>query len=369
MIVNKISATQILNSVGNPSIKVTVASKKGYFSSSIPQGTSTSSFEFQPEPIKKSIKRINKLKELTISSINDIYRVEKRFEPENINTLGLSMALLKALAKERNKEVYEFLGNKRRPFLLNKIIGGGAHAGNYPEIQEFLVQVKSRNIKQSLDISYTIHKEVGEHLKTKGRDLEGGWAVDMSNEDALDLIELAITKHGFKRKARIGMDVAASSFFKDDEYHYRFEKKDKGEQIDYIKKLAKDYKMKYIEDPLHEDDFTGFLELRKRIPNCFVCGDDLLSTNYQRLEQAHRAGSVDATIVKPNQIGYLYKLKKFVELADKYAYSKIISHRSQETNDNILTDLGVGLGCEGMKIGIYGGERISKLNRLIEIFS
>jgi len=366
--IKSLDATTILNSVGNPTVKVAVKTENGCFSSSVPEGTSAGRNEFAPLPPNKSKDYINKIKIGNISSVNDIIDLEKKHESGKANILGLSLCLLKAVAASKNRQVYELFGKKTKPFLLNKIVGGGAHAGGHPEVQEFLAVVRSKSIKEGIEISHDIHKDFGKHVKPKGRDLEGGWAVNMASRQVLSLMEDTISSLGLKKKVSLGMDIAASSFYKNRHYICESGKKTKEEYMEYVAGLVKDYKISFIEDPFDEDDFESFAWLKKKFPNVLVCGDDLVVTNPDIIIKAHSKKSINSVIVKPNQVGYIYKLIEFCRLADKYKYLKVVSHRSQETNDPILADLGVGLGCQGMKMGIFGGERIAKLNRLVEIF-
>jgi enolase len=142
---------------------------------------------------------------------------------------------------------------------------------------------------------------------------------------------------------------------------------DKGEQVDFIVKIAEKYSLVYIEDPVHEDDYEGFVELTKKLKDCLICGDDLFVTNHERLIKGIEMGAANSIIVKVNQIGTLTDAQNAVELAEKNHYIPVISHRSGETTDAYLAHLAVGFKCPIIKTGILGGERISKINELIRI--
>ena len=139
------------------------------------------------------------------------------------------------------------------------------------------------------------------------------------------------------------------------------------EQIDYLSNLIKNFNIFYIEDPFDEEDFESFAKLLKKFPNSLIVGDDLTTTNTKRLEKAIKMKSINAVIIKPNQIGFLLEVKEVCELAKKNNIKIIFSHRSGETNETILADLAFGFGADFFKCGITGKERVSKIKRLIEI--
>jgi len=371
MKVKYLYAKRIINSAGNPAIEASVATNKGIFSSSIPSGTSKGKHEVNFIGIEGSIKVIDKIKNPEINSISDIEKLEKKYEHLKANTLPLSLALLKALAAERKKEVWQLLGSKQKPLMLNKVIGGGLHAKGGPEFQEFLAVGMSNSLSKNLEAAYAVDKEVGKKLDEHGRDLEGGWVIKTDNHSALVTLQNAVDKvkseYGFK--VRLGIDVAASSFYKKDNYVYKSKSLNREKQIDFILDIIKEFKPLYVEDPLQEDDFDGFAEIKKAAKKTMICGDDLIVTNPIRLTIAKEKNSINSVIVKPNQVGYLYKLNQFIEKVKRYKYDMVISHRSQETDDDILADLGVGYGCQFMKIGLFGGERVAKINRLLKIFN
>jgi len=175
----------------------------------------------------------------------------------------------------------------------------------------------------------------------------------------------------YKKKVYIGLDVAANSFYKNKKYIYKnpVEKLSKNEQINYLSELIKKYNLFYVEDGLDENDFSGFKELKKKVnkTGCLIVGDDLTTTNPSRLKKAIKMKSINAIIIKPNQIGSLLKVRKVVKICKKKGIKTIISHRSGETKDNTIADLAIGFGVDFVKTGIYGSVRKSKLDRLIKI--
>ncbi len=382
MKVKKVKARKIINSIVEYALEVSIETNKGIFKSSVPKGTSTGTHEVieYTGGIDKAVKNVNtkikrSLVRTKINSLNDILEYEKKNEKYGGNvTLAITYSLLRALAAEKKVPVWKLFTKKKKiPAVLNKIIGGGEHAGkNSPSFQEFLVLQEINDIEKNMNIYAKVKKDWGHH----GRDLEGGWVIDVSDEKALKILR------SYNEKFKIGIDAAASEFYKNGKYVYRNispikkdgkmglpnKNKDQMQQIKFIKMLQEKYDMYFVEDPLDEEDFKGYVELTKQIgKNCLVVGDDLFATCPERLKKGIKLGACNAVIVKPNQIGSLKKTIEFVELAKKYKYKTIISHRSGETNDDILADLSVGLQIPIMKIGIGGGERVSKINRLLEI--
>ncbi|MCD6575771.1 MAG: hypothetical protein J7K73_01270 [Nanoarchaeota archaeon] len=382
MKIKNISARKILNSIANHTIEVAIETDKGVFKSSVPAGTSKGRHEVKEYVggVDAAVKNVNtkikrSIKRYKINSLKDILAFEEKTKKYGGNvTLAVTYSLLKALAAEKKVPVWKlFTKKKKLPMVLNKMIGGGKHAGEQSTtFQEFLVLQKLKDIKKNIELFHRIGKDWG----YSGRDLEGGWVIDVSDEKALEIIRR------YDKTSKIGVDIAASEFYKDGNYIYKRVSivrkdgkismpklaKNTPEQIKFVEYLKEKFNIYYIEDPLHEDDFRGFAELTQRIgKDTLIVGDDLFVTDPERLKKGAKLGAANACIVKPNQIGSLSKTIEFVNLAKKYKYTTIISHRSGETNDSILSDLAVGLQIPIMKIGISGGERISKINRLFEI--
>jgi enolase len=183
----------------------------------------------------------------------------------------------------------------------------------------------------------------------------------------MKLVQEIMLKKGIE--INIGLDIASDSFF-NRKYFYKnpnmvFNKKG---QLEYIKNLIKKYDIFYIEDPLEENDFEGFSYLLKETEDkCLIVGDDLIATNPERLKKAIKKNSINAVIIKPNQIGSLIKMKETIAIAKKYNIKTIISHRSGETKDSTIADFAVGFGIDYIKTGIYGKFRESKLKKIIKI--
>jgi enolase len=266
----------------------------------------------------------------------------------------------------------------KMPMPVGNCIGGGLHSkgiyGKKPDFQEFLLIPNEETFSHAVTRNIHAYLYAKKLLKARHHawimqtNDEHAWNTNLSNEEVLDVLSTVAEKYNL----RIGLDVASSSFV-DKNGYYNYENKslmrDRTEQVDYIKILTKKYNLFYIEDPLMEEDFSGFKELLGKVnsKNTMIVGDDLTTTNVQRVGRAVRAGSINAMIVKPNQIGSLLEVKKVIEFCKKNKIKIIFSHRSGETMDNALGDFAVGFQADFVKTGIYGKERLIKLKRIIEI--
>jgi len=390
MIIKSIIAKEVKDSRKKGTIRIILKTDKGKFVSSAPSGKSTGKHEVPcyAKSLEEDIDFINllnieKLNEFGLKKFNDLEKVEKFLKTKiGGNTLFvLEACILKAMAKEEGKELWRFLlkpstlfednrGLKIRP--VGNTIGGGLHSKGVkkmkPDFQEFLFIASGKNIKERVNINRLAYKLARKLLKAKKRNDEGAWETGSSNEEALEVMRRVRDKLKEKRmRIDIGLDIAASSFYKNREYVYLNSERflSKKDQIEDIKSLIKHYRIAYVEDPMEEDDFAGFRSLDEG--KAMVVGDDLTTTDPDRLKKAIRTKAISGIIVKPNQIGSLLKVREVVELAKKYKIKTIISHRSGETMDNTIADLGVGFGCDFIKTGIYGRVRSAKLKRLIKI--
>ncbi|MBU0959091.1 MAG: hypothetical protein KKB31_04050 [Nanoarchaeota archaeon] len=380
MIIRGVSAKSILDSRKEKTILVSIKTEKGVFSASAPDGKSKGKYEARP--YKKSLegdilalKKFNDYfnKEI-IEGFEDLRRIEDIVEGHvGANTLfALESAALKALAKEKNKEVWQIINPDARKFprLVGNCIGGGKHSQTKekkPDFQEFLLIPFTKKIKDSLEVEKKIKTTVEQDLKEKDSNFkskkndEKGWMTSLNEKEILEILK--------KYKVRIGVDVASSGFYKRKKYHYEnpMLKRDEEEQIGYLSNLIKNFDIFYVEDPFNEEDFDSFAKLLKKFPESLIVGDDLTVTNSKRLRKAIDNKSINALIVKPNQCGSLLEIKRVCEMAVKNGIKIVFSHRSGETQEDILADLAFGFQADFFKIGIDGKERVSKINRLIEI--
>ncbi len=386
MKIKSAAAQKILNSNSNYTIQVKVETESGFFRGSSPAGESTSQYEVAQfgSGIDAEIKNFNDflqtLKNKEFTRIDDIYLLERTLPEEFIGgpSLSLSYALVYALSNSLKIEPYSLFGKKSLVLPISKMLGGGVHTSNLGmDIQEILVTTISGDLRESINGTLSVYKELKELLKNStysflgGVDPEGGFVTSLDNYESLKLVRKAVEKVIQKTSMdiRLGMDMAASMFFKDGKYVYNrpiYGKKEvsREEQIDLVKKLEKEFDLYYIEDPVDETLIEDYGEILSD-SHALIVGDDVTATKTDRLEAAK--GKMNATLVKPNQVGSLYKVKAFSDLADKFGLAKVVSHRSEETCVSIISDLSVGLAAKYLKVGINRGERVEKINRLLEL--
>ncbi|MEK6844940.1 MAG: enolase C-terminal domain-like protein [Nanoarchaeota archaeon] len=382
MQIKKIGARIVKDSRNEKTILVFVETLKGEFYTISPSGKSTGKYEVKPY-LRKMEREVEYIKELDISKLNikkfdDLKKVEDYVKLGGNSLFALEASLLKALAKDKNLELYELLIEKNNK---NKIIGsvgnavgGGLHSkginNKKPDFQEFHFISKNKDFYENVKINNLTYNIVGNILKSKKRNDEGAWETELSNEEVLDAMKYVrdiMKKKGINLE--IGLDIAASSFF-NKKYFYKNPKMilNMNQQVEYVANLINKYDLFYVEDPLEENDFKGFKKLMKKIKNkCLIVGDDLIATSPNRLKKAIKNKSVNAVIVKPNQIGSMIKLKEVIDICKNNKIKIIISHRSGESEDYTIADFAIGFQADFIKTGIYGKVRESKLKRIIEI--
>lgn len=382
MLIKEVSAKAIFDSrkrENEKTILVSIKTNAGSFSASSPNGKSTGKFE--AKPYKKSLDEdIKALKNFSdyfskenIENFDDLRRIEDIVDGHiGANSLfALESAVLKALAKEQNKEVWQLINEKGKKFprLVGNCIGGGKHSESEkkPDFQEFLIIPKTKTVKEAFELNKKIKQSIENDIKEKDgkfrgkKNDENAWMTSMNEKEIFEILKNC--SHDF------GTDVAASSFYKRKKYHYEnpMLKRTEEEQLFYLDNLIKNFSLFYIEDPFEENDFESFSKLLKKFQNSLIVGDDLTVTNSKRLEKAIEKRSINAIIIKPNQCGSLLEVRKVCELCDKHGIKKVFSHRSGETEETILADLAFGFGADFFKCGIDGKEREAKIKRLIEI--
>jgi enolase len=302
------------------------------------------------------------------------------FDKYGANTLiATEYAILRAWSDYVGLPVYAFFNKNPKLDIrpLSNVVGGGAHAKwKGSDIQEFLVLPKTKSVSLGIFINSLIHKVLQEKLSIIDRGFlgakndEGAWVTTLRTEETLALLNEVRDRIKSEEGVEVdlGVDIAASQLFDGEKYIYRKEgwELTREEQIEKVLELADAFDIYYIEDPLNEEDFEGFADLNRRTSRLIV-GDDLTVTNPERIEEAIKKRSVNAVIIKPNQVGSLVQTVKAVELCKKHGVIPVLSHRSGETESNILAHLAVGLETPIVKFGIVNGERIAKLNELIRI--
>lgn len=378
VVVKSVDAKTILDSRREKTISVRIKTNVGSFSASSPNGKSRGKYESKPykksleDDIKKLKQFSNYFSEEIIEKFDDLRRIEDILDRHvGANTFfALESAILKALAKEKKKQVWELINPnaKKLPLLVGNCIGGGRHSdGKKPDFQEFLLIPIIKSVEKSEKINKEAKKKIERILKKSNENFSGkkndenAWKVSLNEKEVLDILN--------QIKLPLGIDVASSSFYSRKKYHYKNPKleRTKEEQLGYLSNLIKNFDLFYIEDAFEENDFESFAKLLKKFPHSLIVGDDLTTTNIKRFEKALKNKSINAIIVKPNQIGSLIEVKKVCEMARENEVKIVFSHRSGETEETILADLAFGFGSDLFKCGITGKEREAKIKRMIEI--
>ena len=399
--IRNIHAREIIDSRRNPTVEVDVTLESGITATaSVPSGASTGVHEalklrdndskrYNGKGVLQAVKNVNekifpKLKgmdalnqKLIDQTMIELDGTESKTNLGANAMLGVSLAVLKAGAKFKKEELYAYLGNKKiLPRCMMNILNGGAHAENKLEFQEFMIIPSKEEYLDNLRMGAEVFHSLQKILKEKGLSCgvgdEGVFAPSIDNtKEALDLIQEAIEKAGYKLGSDIfiGLDVAASEFYKDGYYNLEGQKMTSDEMIDYYEDLISKYPIISIEDGLDQDDYIGWQKLTKRLGDKLqLVGDDLFVTNKKLLQKGIELKMANAILLKLNQIGTVTETLETIKLAQENGYKTIISHRSGETEDNYIADFAVGLGLGQIKTGSMSrSERISKYNRLIRI--
>jgi len=395
VIIKSVFAKHILDSRKEKTILVSIDTNVGKFSASAPNGKSRGKHEAQPykKTLEKDIETLRKFSDYFSDEIIDEFKDLRRVEDVVDGHIGanslfaLESAILKALAKEKKKEIWQLINpklslkNAKFPRLVGNCIEGGVHAkdtkGKKPDFQEFHLIPDTQTVLNAIHADENgkvdaeiILRNVDENFKRKKSD-EDAWQTSLDDKKVLEVLSDVRTnlRDSRKIKVELGLDIAASTFYKRRKYLYKnpMLQRTKEEQISYLSNLIKNFNILYVEDPFDEEDFSGFAELRKKFPETFIVGDDLTVTNKKRLRKAIDMKSINAIIVKPNQNGSLIEVAEICELACENDIKIVFSHRSGETEENILADLAFGFQADFFKAGITGKGRECKIKRLIEI--
>jgi enolase len=375
MLIKEVKAEKVPDSRGELTIKITV---NGAGVASSPSGKSTGKYETKPynTSMEFSVDEINHLNfDFEVNKFDDLKKVEnficKKYHFRSARQLGanvlfaLESAILKALAKEKNKQLWQIVNPKAKnfPIPVGNAVGGGLHSSKFkvhPIFQEFEIIPNEKTFKDNANLMRKIYDEIGRMLNTEQKNDEGAWQAPIANKEALDILS------EFKNKIKIGVDVASSSFFKNEKYNYQAKSLDRDSQIKYMNNLIDNYDIFYLEDPLQEEDFLGFSRINKKH---LIVGDDLTATQIPRLKEAIKHNSINAMIIKPNQNGSLLEIKKIFELCKANNIKTILSHRSGETMDASIADYAFAFEADYIKCGISTAFREAKLKRMIEIES
>jgi enolase 1/2/3 len=399
-IIEDLIARKIFNNRGEETIEVDVITTAGFGRSGAPAGKSRGKAEVVYYPqggVDAAVKKIDDLIAPELAGLNadfqeeidnTLHEIDGTADFKNIggNTaFAISLANAEAAANSHGLLMFQFLGGNAAntlPFPLGNCISGGAHArgGKTPSIQEYLALPHgAESFLEAQTANTQIHKRIESALKkrsstfTGGKSDEGAWIANIDTDTAFEVIAKACEEVGNEMdfECGFGIDVAASSFWKPKEEKYVYEmegkKRDTAEQLEYMLELIEKYHLAYVEDPFNEDDFESFAELTKKAKNCMICGDDLFTTNTERLNNGLKINAGNAIIIKVNQIGTLTDAAETIGLAQRHGYDAVVSHRSGDTCDWHIAHLAVAYKCPVIKTGVVEGARIAKLNELIRI--
>lgn len=401
--IKEIKAREILDSRGNPTVEVDVILENGVMGrAAVPSGASTGIREalelrdndknrYMGKGVLKAVNNVNtEIRDLVIGmeSTNQKEIDYKMIELDGTETksrlganamLGVSMAVLKASANEKNIPLYKYIGNgKTLPVPMMNILNGGAHADNKLDFQEFMIIPQASTIKERVRIGAEVFHNLKNVLKSKGLATsvgdEGGFAPNLeSNTEGFELIMEAIKKAGYVPgvDVKLGIDVAASEFYEDGKYVLAGEGRSltTDELIEFYKELCGKYPIISIEDPVDENDWEGFRKITEELGDKVqLVGDDLFVTNKKCLQKGIDNHAGNAILLKVNQIGTITETLETIELARKNNYKTIISHRSGETEDTTIASLAVGLDLGQIKTGsLSRTDRVCKYNELMRI--
>ncbi|WP_294893520.1 MULTISPECIES: phosphopyruvate hydratase [Sulfuricurvum] len=403
--IDEVSAIEVMDSRGNPTVKATVQLSDGTRESAIvPSGASTGKREalelrdgdarYMGKGVLKAVENVNSEiadAVMGLSPFNQamVDAVMKELDgTENYGNLGanavlgVSMAVARAAAKSLGIPLYRYLGGANAmvlPVPMLNIINGGSHADNSVDFQEYMIMpIGFNDFSEGLRASAEVYHNLKSILKNRGANTalgdEGGFAPDLSsNEEPIQVIMEAIAKAGYKagEQIAIALDVAASELVTDGGYRLDSENRTvTSEQlVDYYADLCAKYPIVSIEDGLSEDDWAGWKILTERLGSKVqLVGDDLFVTNANILAEGIEKGIANSILIKPNQIGSVSETMLTVRLAQRNGYKCVMSHRSGESEDAFIADFAVALNCGEIKTGSTArGERTAKYNRLLEI--
>jgi enolase len=399
-------ARQILDSRGNPTVEVDVTLEDGSMGrAAVPSGASTGAHEavelrdgdksvYLGKGVLKAVDAVNNEILDAIGGMDaeeqvaiDETMIELDGTPNKARLganaiLGVSLAVAKAAADAAALPLYRYVGGTQArvlPVPMMNIINGGAHADNPIDFQEFMIMpVGAPTLAEAVRMGAEVFHTLKKALKDAGHNTnvgdEGGFAPNLpSAEAALDFIMKSIEQAGYKpgQDMVIGLDCAATEFFKNGAYRYEGtgQKLNPQQQAEYLAKLVSAYPIATIEDGMSEDDWEGWKAVTDLIGSkCQLVGDDLFVTNVERLSQGIKRGVANSLLVKVNQIGSLTETLAAVDMAHRAGYTAVMSHRSGETEDSTIADLAVATNCGQIKTGsLARSDRLAKYNQLIRI--
>lgn len=407
-VIEDVYGREILDSRGNPTVEVEVILEDGSIGrAAVPSGASTGEYEavelrdgdkerYLGKGVLKAVQNINDLiadevigLDATEQPFIDQLMIDLDGTPNKSKLganaiLGVSMAIAKAAAESVALPLYQYLGGvnaKYLPVPMMNILNGGEHADNNVDIQEFMIcpagaSEFSEALRMGAEVFHNLKKVLSEkNLNTSVGD-EGGFAPDLkSNEEALEVIMIAIEKAGYKpgEDVFICLDPASSEFYNKEKGLYILSSENKElsaeEMVDYYANWVKKYPIVSIEDGLDENDWDGWKILTNKLGSKIqLVGDDLFVTNTEKLSRGIKEGIANSILIKLNQIGTVTETLDAIEMAHKANYTSVISHRSGETEDSTIADLAVATNAGQIKTGSASrSDRIAKYNQLLRI--
>ncbi len=401
--ISDVRAREILDSRGNPTIEVEVTlDDDSVGRAAVPSGASTGAFEAvelrdgdERYLGKGVIQAVIAVEDEIMPAVIGFDATDQRFIDDTMIALdgtpnkarlganailGVSMAVAKAAAQSAGLPLYRYIGGPNAhvlPVPMMNIINGGAHADSDVDFQEFMIApIGADSFHDALRMGAEVYHSLKSVLKSNGLSTglgdEGGFAPNLpSNRAALELISEAITKAGFKlgSEVALAMDVAATEFFKDGNYHVEGTARSTEKMIELYAQLAKDFPIVSIEDPLAEDDWDSWVHFTAAMGDQIqIVGDDHYVTNTERIAKGIELKSANALLVKVNQIGSLTETAESVEMAHRAGFATMMSHRSGETEDTTIADLAVAFNCGQIKSGAPArSDRVAKYNQLLRI--
>jgi len=408
-LIEDVSARQILDSRGNPTIEVDVILENGILGrAAVPSGASTGEFEavelrdgneeyYMGKSVQNAVKNVNELiadellgypavMQTEIDQVLlDLDGTSNKSKLGANALLGVSMAVAKSAALSSGLPLWRYLGGvnaKVLPLPMMNIINGGSHADNNVDPQEFMIMPTGADtFSKAVQMGAEIFHNLKKVLSSKGYNTsvgdEGGFAPDLkSNEEAIEVILTAVEKAGYTPgdDVLIALDPASSEFYNTDKKVYEFKWSDGSvrnadEMVEYWANWVDKYPIISIEDGMYEDDWNGWKTLTDAIGDKVqLVGDDLFVTNTERLARGINEGIANSILIKVNQIGTLTETLDAIEMAHKNAYTAVISHRSGETEDTTIADLAVATNAGQIKTGSMSRtDRIAKYNQLLRI--
>ena len=406
MKITHLRSRELLDSRGNPTLEAEMTINNQFTAKAIvPSGASTGENEavelrdndknrYLGKGVLKAVENVNTIIANQITNVevgsqrsldNILIELDGTSDKRNLGAnsiLGVSMAFSRASALCKGLPLFKSFASNFKPILpvpMINIVNGGSHANNNVDFQEFMIfPIGTDSFSEAVQVGAEVFHALKSLLHSKGFSTavgdEGGFAPNLkSNEEAIEIILQAISNASYEpgKEVFLCLDVAASEFFKEGMYNLSSENKvmSTDQMIEYLKRLTNQYPIISIEDGLDQNDWNGWTELTKQIgSSCQIVGDDLTVTNKVHLERSIQQKSMNAVLIKLNQIGTVTETIHAIDLAKKHGFGTIISHRSGETEDTIISDFAVSMGSGQIKTGsLSRTDRVAKYNQLLRI--